>query len=63
MTGKTISLSDMTVRAVVGEDGIGQAADLAQHATQGQPAVLVMAQGLSIKTACLMLLSQLVLLR
>ena len=36
MTGKTISLSDMTVRAVVGEDGIGQAADLAQHATQGQ---------------------------
>ena len=36
MTGKTISLSNMTVRAVVGEDGIGQAADLAQHATQGQ---------------------------
>ena len=36
MTGKTISLSDMTVQAVVGEDGIGQAADLAQHATQGQ---------------------------
>ena len=36
MTGKTISLSNMTVQAVVGEDGIGQAADLAQHATQGQ---------------------------
>jgi len=36
MTGKTISLSNMTVRAVVGKDGIGQAADLAQHATQGQ---------------------------
>ena len=36
MTGKTISLSNMTVQAVVGKDGIGQAADLAQHATQGQ---------------------------
>ena len=36
MTGKTISLSNITVQAVVGKDGIGQAADLAQHATQGQ---------------------------
>lgn len=36
MTGKTISLSNMTVQAVVGKDGIGQAADLTQHATQGQ---------------------------
>ena len=36
MTGKTISLSNMTVQAVVGKDGIGQAADLAQHAIQGQ---------------------------
>ena len=36
MTGKTISLSNIIVQAVVGKDGIGQAADLAQHATQGQ---------------------------
>ena len=34
MTGKTISLSNMTVRAVVGEDGIGQAADLAGDGRQ-----------------------------